>query len=98
MHPRNYTDAVKQTGAGIESQDVLSGLDAATEYLLMGLRIDEGISLSRFQSLGRKSLNMEEVNHLIESKLLCLKDDRLRATDNGRILLNAVTERLLLNA
>ncbi len=98
MHPRNYTDAVKQTGAGIESQDVLSGLDAATEYLLMGLRIDEGISLSRFQSLGGKSLNMEEVNHLIESKLLCLKDDRLRATDNGRILLNAVTERLLLNA
>lgn len=96
LTPRNYTEAVLNSGTGIESQEKLSGPDAAAEYLLMGLRINEGVSLARFETLSGQTLNREELNHLIENGFLSLDDDRLWATDEGRLVLNAVTEGLLL--
>jgi len=45
MRPKAYADAVKQMGCGLESRETLLPEDRAAEYLLMGLRIDEGISL-----------------------------------------------------
>lgn len=96
LTPRNYTEGVLKSGTGIESLEKLSGMDAATEYLLMGLRINEGISLARFESLAGQTLHAGELNHLIESGFLSLDDDRLRTTDEGRLVLNTVTERLLI--
>lgn len=96
LTPRNYTDAVLKSGTGIENQEELSGIDAATEYLLMGLRINEGISLARFETLAGQTINREEINYLTESNLLSLDEDKLRATEEGRLVLNALTKRLLL--
>ena len=75
----------------------LDGPAWAAEYLLMGLRIKEGISLSRYESLSASKLNSSELRYLIEDKLLIQEGDRLSATPNGRLVLNAVTERLLLS-
>ncbi len=96
LTPGGYTRAVTETGSGIDSCDTLTGADWATEYLLMGLRIDEGISLTRYRNLSGKDLDRDELNALIGDGLLRRVDDRLCATSNGRLLLNAVTERLLL--
>jgi len=82
---------------GIESQEILSRKDMAAEYLLMGLRINEGISIDRFNKLSDTKLNSEEISFFINSGLLSQNSDRLRATDQGRLVLNAVTERLLLS-
>ena len=96
LTPGAYTKAVSDFRTGIRSQEKLSGIDAATEYLLMGLRIEEGISLYRFQDLAGSNLDSEEMSHLKEDGLISLEGDRLSATDDGRVVLNAVTERLLL--
>ena len=95
LTPSGYVKAVSQTTSGIDSFETLSGADWATEYLLMGLRIDEGISLKRYSDLAGSGLNPVELNHLIENKLLLREADKLTATSEGRIVLNAVTERLL---
>ena len=97
LTPGAYTRAVTQTTSGIDSIDNLSGQAWATEYLLMGLRIDEGISLNRYRSLGGTSLNPSELSHLIQDGLLSREGGILRATADGRLVLNAVTERLLLS-
>jgi len=96
--PKAYSDAVKETGSGLQSQETLSPEDRAAEYLLMGLRIDEGISLKVFAKMAARQLNKDELHHLIDAGLLSLEKDRLSATSKGRLVLNAVTERLLLHS
>ena len=96
LTPGAYTRAVMQTASGIDSLETLTGPDWATEYLLMGLRIEDGISVSRYSELAGTELNPTEVTHLIQGGLLSRQGDRLKATADGRLVLNAVTERLLL--
>ena len=97
LTPGAYTRAVTQTTSGIDNIENLSGQAWATEYLLMGLRIDKGISLNRYKGLGGTPLNPSELSHLIQDGLLSREGDILRATADGRLVLNAVTERLLLS-
>ena len=97
MTPSAYAEAVSVSGTGIDSIENLTGAEWATEYLLMGLRIEEGISIARYEALSGSKLNPSEVGYLIENSLLEQEADRLRATANGRLVLNKVTERLLLS-
>jgi len=97
MRPELYAKAVKETGCGIDTFETLSDQSRAEEYLLMGLRIDEGISLSQYESYASEPMNRTEVAALVKEGLLYLEKDRLMATGQGRLVLNAVTERLLLS-
>lgn len=96
LRPGAYSRAVTETGVGIDSRETLSPSEWASEYLLMGLRIEDGISLSRYREISGQDLNQTELNALIGDGLLNREGDQLRATTQGRVLLNAVTERLLL--
>ena len=97
LTPAAYAKSVTATGTGIDSVEDLNGAAWAAEYLLMGLRIKEGISISRYETLSGLRLNLSELNHLINDTLLVKDNDRLKATASGRLVLNAVTERLLLS-
>jgi len=95
--PGAYATAATETGSGIDSHEGLSGPDWAAEYLLMGLRMEDGISLNQYSKLAGSNLDSAEISHLIRDGLLLRKDDCLSATAEGRLVLNAVTERLLLS-
>ena len=97
LTPAAYAKAVTSTGTGIDAAEDLSSEAWASEYLLMGLRIEEGISISRYEALSGCTLNPSELNYLIEDALLRQEGDRLKTTANGRLVLNRVTERLLLS-
>ena len=97
LTPTTYARAVTETGSGIDSLEALTGQDWAAEYLLMGLRIDEGISIDRYRDLSGEGLNSDEIITLSRDGYLSQSNDRLHATAQGRLVLNAVTERLLLN-
>ncbi len=81
---------------GIENLSTLSPEDWGEEYVLMGLRIQDGISLSRYNGITGKALPSHVIDMLIEDGLLQRNNDRLTATDAGRLVLNKVTEMLLL--
>ena len=68
----------------------LSPEEQATEYLMIGLRLTEGISLSRFHKLSRGRISLSGLNRLQEQGLVSVRDDNLRATAKGRPLLNAI--------
>ena len=97
LKPGEYARAVTEKGTGIGSLEALTGMDWATEYLLMGLRIEDGISLNRYTQLSGRKLNASEMSHLIQGGLLLQQGDTLKATTDGRLVLNAITERLLLS-
>jgi oxygen-independent coproporphyrinogen-3 oxidase len=73
----------------------LSGSDQATEYLLMGLRLGEGISLERYADLAGQGIDAARIASLEELGMVHQQADRLSATLQGRAVLNAVLRELL---
>ena len=96
MRPKDYQERVAASGVGIEEKDQLSPTAWAEEYLLMGLRIEEGISMARFREIAGVGLPMYFISELIADGLLQRQADIMKATAQGRLLLNSVTEKLLL--
>ena len=69
-------------------------MDCALEYLLMGLRLGSGISLSRLEAMAHASIPAGKLAELSELGMIDLQADTLRVTRKGRPLLNAVIEQL----
>jgi len=96
MRPQDYQDKVQVAGLGVAEKEALSRTAWAEEYLLMGLRIEEGVSLERFREIAGLELKNKIIQELVLNDLLIQEGDGLKATSQGRILLNAVTKKLLL--
>lgn len=67
--------------------------DPAETLLMMGLRLREGVDLARYEALGGPAL--PRLPELVEDGLLERDGRRLRLTEAGRPLLNAVLARLV---
>lgn len=94
LRPADYIAAVGSQGTAITLRETLDPDGAAQEYVMMGLRIDDGLSLSRLSALRGEALSIDPA--LIEDGLLRVEGDRLAATDQGRMVLDALTRALLL--
>ncbi|WP_299781386.1 radical SAM family heme chaperone HemW [uncultured Roseobacter sp.] len=73
----------------------LSASDQASEFLLMGLRLKEGVSRSRFAQLNGKPLVSEKLQDLEDLDMISTEDDNLIVSNQGFMVLNAVIESLL---
>ncbi len=82
-------------GQGYSVRHRLSGDMQAEEYLMMGLRITEGIDLKRFNSMSTRPLDNGALQRLRELDLVQTDGARLCTTPRGRLLLNAVISDLL---
>jgi oxygen-independent coproporphyrinogen-3 oxidase len=96
LTPAAYAQSVIEKGNGLEVQDTLTPEQRAEEYVLMGLRINEGISLHTVKEISGQELSQSKIEPLIEMGLLKQDGTRLIATPQGRMVLNAVTDALLL--
>lgn len=96
--PKDPATWLRQACAGCidDSPSRLSRSEQATEYLLMGLRLDTGISVSRFATLSGHQLPASAVSELLELGMVDLSADQLRTTAAGRPLLNAILRKLVL--
>jgi putative oxygen-independent coproporphyrinogen III oxidase len=90
--PENWLTAVARNTHGLQSETPLSGTERATEALLMGLRLREGVDLQRIrQSSGLADpIDSKAVKRLAGLNLLTLKDDRLTITEQGILLLDSI--------
>ncbi len=85
--PEGWREAVEVKGHGFETDETLSAEEVAEEYLLMGLRLTEGIDLARFAALGG-ALDEERLAMLEAGGFIERAGDRLAATPQGRLVLN----------
>ena len=90
---QSYIRAVSETGVGFDERETLSPVEAAEERLLMGLRIDAGASFAELAPLGLGP-DHPEVTALAAEGLLLADGARLRATRQGRLVLDWITGRL----
>jgi putative oxygen-independent coproporphyrinogen III oxidase len=86
--PEGWLAEVEARGHGLETDEGLTAAEAAEEYLLMGLRLSEGIDLSRLAAMGGHGLNESRVTALTSEGLVERNGARLAATPKGRLVLN----------
>ena len=93
-NPGRWLDAVA-AGTGEKDRVPLTPGDQASEFLMMGLRLAEGINPARFVSLSGRRLPERTLNHLNDLGMIDQKPGNLRVTRQGRIVLNAILSELL---
>ena len=89
--PEAWLMRVEQLGHGVVIDDALTSEERADEYLLMGLRLREGIDPQRYRALAGRRLDPGRIELLREEGAIVVDGDgRLRVTQQGFPLLDAV--------
>jgi putative oxygen-independent coproporphyrinogen III oxidase len=89
--PETWANLVEAKGHGVTGGEVLTRSEEADEFLLMGLRLAEGIDLTRYEALSGKGFSPARLSVLQEEGLVApIGNSRLRATPSGMIVLDAV--------
>ncbi|MCC2108596.1 MAG: coproporphyrinogen III oxidase [Hyphomicrobiales bacterium] len=90
-HPEMWLTCVETEGHGLVEDEALSIEEQGDEFLLMGLRLTEGIDPGRFHLLTGKPLAASRVAELIADGLVeYTREGRLRVSAEGFPVLDAV--------
>lgn len=93
--PATYFEQIEKEGHAVAWQEKPDLASQMAEHIMLGLRIQEGISLERFKSLFGYSLlecYEQELNQLLEKNLVVLSNTGyLMLTANGRLLADSIT-------
>ena len=89
--PENFLGAVARNGHGLVEEETLTPAEAASEALVMGLRLAEGIDTA---ALGKRFdlpiVDQPAVDRLIRHGLLVRDGNRVATTEAGRLLLDSI--------
>ena len=95
--PENWLAAVARNGHGLESEEPLDAATRVGEALLMGLRLREGVDVAAIAAAG--GMRVEEIVDLAAiaalPDLIVRDGERLRVTDAGMILLDAILPKVV---
>ena len=86
--PENWLTAISRNNHGIELEEALTDSERATEALVMGLRLAEGLDVER--SGLEPFVNRHAIARLTEQGLLVRDGTRIAATSAGMLLLDAI--------
>lgn len=93
-NPQAWLDAVRK-GSGESERTALSGIERAQEFLMMGLRLVEGVDPERFTALAGYPLPAKAVSELQDLGMINVGKSNISVTDQGFNVLNAVLGALL---
>lgn len=93
--PAAWLESVEREGHGEVPRERLSQGDQANEYLMMALRLSEGLDLDRHARLAGNAISWETISRLEDLSMVVRDGSRLRTTVAGRAVLNAVIRELM---
>lgn len=89
--PFDWLSRVNQFGHGMTTDDVLTWEEQGDEYLVMGLRLKEGISPARFMSIAGRGISDQQIAALKGYGFVeTLPNGNIRVTEKGFPVLDAV--------
>ena len=89
--PENFLSAVARNGHGLVEEELLTAAEGASEALVMGLRLAEGIDLAVLETRFRRPIvDQTAVDRLVGHGLLLRDRQRLATTEAGRLLLDSI--------
>jgi putative oxygen-independent coproporphyrinogen III oxidase len=90
-HPERWLALVEDRGHGLVVDEPLGAIERADEFLLMGLRLREGIERNRFRHLAGRDFDPDRVASLAGEGLIeTTSNGRLRVTAEGFPVLDAI--------
>jgi oxygen-independent coproporphyrinogen-3 oxidase len=90
-HPEMWLTQVESDGHGLIENELLTAEEQGDEFLLMGLRLREGIDPGRFAALSGRALDQEQIRSLSEDGFIVADDaGRVRVTAEGFPVLDSV--------
>ena len=97
---QNYYSPIKWqknalNNAGESIRTLINGKDQADEMAMMGLRLNSGFSKERYFRLSGKKLNEKTLTFLISDNLITVENNFIKATAQGRVVLNSVILNIL---
>ena len=92
--PGKWLNAIEEHRP-VDAVTAIAPSDQADEYLMMGLRIGEGIDSDRFKAMSGRDLPAQVLARLEEIGMIEMNGRRIRTTDRGRMVLNAVIKDLM---
>ena len=94
LAPEKWLEQVERQGHGLTGTERLTPEAQGDEYLVMGLRLAEGIVPARYAALAGRPLDASRIRDLRELGLLRAEGERLAITPAGFPVLNAVISQL----
>ena len=97
---QNYYSPIKWqknalNNAGESIRTLINGKDQADEMAMMGLRLNSGFSKERYFRLSGKKLNEKTLTFLISDNLITVENNFIKATAQGRAVLNSLILNIL---
>jgi len=90
-HPETWLAKVERDGNGVIDTEVLGASEQGDEFLLMGLRLTEGVDPATFEALSGRGLDARRIAALVEHGMIVERPDgRLAVTNEGFPVLDAV--------
>lgn len=96
--PKTYCTEVEQGNDPIETSEHLDSIDSFKETVIMGLRLNSGVSENRLQQrygIGLADVYGATLDVLVEQGLVDFAEGRLRLSERGRSLANVVMAELV---
>jgi putative oxygen-independent coproporphyrinogen III oxidase len=93
-NPGKWLDTVDH-GLGEKERTLLTAEDQGSEFLMMGLRLAEGIDPQRYQTITGQTLPQDRLAHLSDLGMIEVSPGNLRVSRQGRMVLNAILAELL---
>ena len=89
--PETWLNLVEARSHGVTGGERLTRSEEADEFLLMGLRLAEGVDVDRYEKLAGRPLSSDRVTILRDEALIePVGNSRLRATPSGMLVLDAL--------
>ena len=93
-NPQRWLDA-SHSGLTEKPRETLSLDDQASEFLMMGLRLKEGVNLQRYEALAGHRLSAKKITQMEDIGMIYCNDAHLQVTAKGFMVLNAILAELL---
>ena len=90
-HPETWLSLVESRGDALVEDLSLNAEEQGDEFLLMGLRLVEGVDLARYEAISGRRIDPRRIADLVEHGMVERLDGfRVRATPAGFLVLDAV--------
>ena len=93
-NPKRWLDGAS-SGETEKPRSIVDRDAQASEFLMMGLRLHEGIDLNRYKAIAGSPLDQGKISHLVDIGMIQHEERNISITKQGVMVLNAVLETLL---
>ena len=93
--PNEWLETVNKNGSGESQRIELNSLDRSQELLMMGLRLREGISIERYNTIAPTPLDTNKLQFLVDEGFITIDNGQLKPLTKGYLVLNRIIFELL---